>query len=272
MTSFADRIRQAAQQKKTVATPAPMQKAGSITSQIQAQQTGKAAAPTTTGQSNIASQIAASQPSNLGQELQAQAEQMGAAEQQEQIKQSAIEQQRATEEAQTQQRATQGALDLLAGLESSTKRLDQREDALQLEQAASALRLQDKAYMAKLDQIARERNITNSIQFNEAMKNEMIGQQLENTLEDIGFSEDMANRKRQMDFETMIEDIKNANAILEAQVQDQARGQIIGAGAAAAKAGVEYGADNGWFDSTESTNVEGYGAPEGSTTRAGGPR
>ena len=92
MTSFADRIRESARKKSNVDLSAPMQKAGSITSQIQAQQTGKAGASTTTGQSGIAAQIAASQPDpNVGA-MQAAGEQMAAQEQTAELEQQAKQQ------------------------------------------------------------------------------------------------------------------------------------------------------------------------------------
>lgn len=249
MTSFADRIRESARRKATVQTPGPMAKAGSITSQIQSQQTGKAGAPTQTGQSGIAAQIAASTPDPNQAALQQAGEQMAAQEQQADLQQREQEQRMEQQRAQIENQATQSAIDLLANTRASEQSLDQREDALQLEQAAAALRLQDREYMARLDRIAREKNVTNDRTFRETMQKEMIGQNLSNTLEDIAFNSDMARQQRQLNFENVMEDLQRSIAMQEARINDQRRATVIGAGAQAAKVAATYGADQGWFDS-----------------------
>lgn len=262
MTSFADRIRESARQKATVQTPGPMAKAGSITSQIQSQQTGKAGASTQTGQSGIAAQIASSAPDQNQAAMQQAGEQMAAQEQQADIQQRAQEQQIEQQRAQIENQATQNALDLLANTKASEAELDQREDALQLEQAAASLRMQDREYMSKLDQIAREKSITNDMTFRENAQKELIGSNLNDTLEAHDFNEDLARRERTMNMENIMAGLARAAKIQEAQMKDQAQSQMIGAAAQAAKTGIAYGADQGWFSGDDVVrNPDEYAGP-----------
>jgi hypothetical protein len=246
MTNFADRVRETARTKSK--TPFKSS-AGSITSQIQAQQTGKAAAPTATGQSNIASQTAAASVPSAAPQIQAQAEQMGMQEKQAESQQQMKEQQLAANQYQIDSKINDQVQSLLSNAVASDKKFDLREDNAELEQAGAALRMQDMEYTAKLRRIAKERNLTSDMEFRETMKNEVIGQELSSVLDRISFNETTAHKKRASTLEEALANIQNANAIMDAQMKDQKRGMIIGAVASGVKAGAAYGADNGWFDS-----------------------
>ena len=172
---------------------------------------------------------------------------MAAKEQQADIQQQQVEQQQASQQAALAAKANQQTLDLLAQSQASDKELEARDDALQLEQAAQALRLQDKEYAAQLDQIARERRVTDDISFRETARQELIGQNLDKTLKDINFNEAAASQRRITNYQSALDEIARAEAIMKAEAQDRIRAAKIGAVASAAKAGMSYGADEGWL-------------------------
>lgn len=235
MSQFADRIRQAAREKSTK----PFQSTGSsITAQIQAQQTGKAAPAAPTGQSNIAEQVAASAPSQLGQQAQAAGEQMAAQEQQAETQQMAKDAQADIDRKKLESDQMLRTNQILDNAVASDKTMDQREDAAELEQAAFALRLQDKEYNSQLDRIAQEQNLQDEVSFKEAARKELIGQQLESTLKDINFEEKAAASKRIQTWQDALQRISDAESLMNAQIKDQKRAQMIGVATDVAKAGV----------------------------------
>ena len=71
------------------------------------------------------------------------------------------------------------------------------------------------------------------------------------SLERIGFNEDMARRERFTSFENMLQGMQEAAALQQARENDKRKSMIIGAAAQAAKAGISYGADKGWFSSDD---------------------
>ena len=234
MSQFADRIRKAAQEKSTTAFKPT---GSSITAQIQAQQTGKAAPAGPTGQSNIGAQVAASAPNPLGQQAQQAGEQMAQQEQQAATAQMARNAQADMERKQLESQQMLKNNEILNNAIASDKSLDQREDAAELEQAAFALRLQDQEYNSKLDRIAREQGLEDELNFRETVNKEMLGHNLEQVMRDMNFNERQQEMGRAVTWENALADLAHAESIMNAQAQDAQKSAVIGGFMDFAKAG-----------------------------------
>ena len=235
MSQFADRIRTAAREKSTK----PFQPTGSsITSQIQSQQTGKAAPTGPTGQSNIGAQVAASAPNPLGAQAQAAGEQMAGQEQQAATQQMAQDAQADMQRKQFESQQLMQTNQILDNAVASDKQLDQREDAAELEQAAFNLRLQDQEYSANLDRIAKEQGMEDSIAFQESMTRTMLGENLDSTLKKMNFDEIQGNARRASTWEQALQNIAHAEKINNARMADAKKAAVIGGIMDLGKAGV----------------------------------
>ncbi len=248
MSTFADRIREAAQKKSTKAFK---DTGSSITAQIQSQQTGKEVAPQATGQSNIAAQMAAAPDTSVQQQTQAAAEGMAVQEQQADIKQKGIEADREMKQKALDSQNLQATQDILANAQRSEKTLDQREDSQQLEQAAASLRMQDKEYTAKLNNIAQENDMTDRLSYNEAMTRYITGEETKSFMDDVDYDEKMNTIRNAQSLKDLSAGLETARQAEEARIKDERKGMIISGAAQAGKATLEYGAGKGWFDSKE---------------------
>ena len=97
--------------------------------------------------------------------MEAAGEQMAAQEQQAETQQMAKDAQADIERKKLESDQMLRTNQILDNAVASDKTMDQREDAAELEQAAFALRLQDKEYNSQLDRIAREQNLQDELSF-----------------------------------------------------------------------------------------------------------
>ncbi len=87
--------------------------------------------------------------------------------------------------------------DLFAHYKQSNQELAFRKDAAELEDTAFRLAMSDKAYLEELNKVARERNLSDSISFQEEMNGIALGDNLSSAMDEIGFSEAFGASQRE---------------------------------------------------------------------------
>ena len=258
MSQFADRIREAAKNKS--GPTSTVDAASGISSQLQSQQTGKTVTAAPTGQSDIASRmnvaVAEAQGEEVEQQTQATAEKLGLAEQTEDLKQKSITQDREQKKQAVDDYALKTMLDIGQKIKHSDLEFEDREDAFELEQAASALRLGDRKYTDNLDMVGKENRLDDKINWDQMMAEVMIGESMSSTLQELDFLTKEGALDRAFKEKTMNMNMDQAWKVAEAAADDAMQGAMIGAAASAAKTGIDYNASQPTTESPSGLDSE----------------
>lgn len=217
--SIADNVRKAALNKATENAPQGNQTAAAAT-QIATSATGK-------GQSAAEGQAL----SNVGERLamgQAQAQQNALTQQQlnqaaeisnqetaATAEQQAAEQNLAHQEYQMDLQRADELDGLLSTIKQSEMRLEDRADAIQVENAAQKMRLSNKEYMHNLDIAAKRENLNNAAAFKKKAMEINMSNGLKNVSQQLKSREDLASMDIQSKLKAALSNIANATKILE---------------------------------------------------------
>ena len=119
--------------------------------------------------------------------------------------------------------------DIFAAFDRSTQELEFRKDAAELEQIAFSLAMADKAYLDELSRTGQERRLDDQQKFQEELARIMLGEKTTEFLKQIGFQEEVGEKKRdwneelaamgsnnRMDLAKMMLDEANERAMWEA--------------------------------------------------------
>lgn len=164
--------------------------------------------------------------------------------------------------------------DIFGEFERSNKALEDRKDAAELEQLGFELALSDRSYLDELNRLGRERQLTNDQMFKEEMNRVILEQNMADTIDEIGWSEQFNAQQRH--WEEVLTHMGASEAIKlgQAAIKDEAR-RSMWTGAGDIASGVaKHGAKAGWFDSASDETGAGTATrPKGTITPgAGGPQ
>lgn len=144
---------------------------------------------------------------------------------------------------------------LFSEFERSNLELEFRSDAADLEQRAFLLAMGDKAYTDELGRIGSERMLTNNINFKREMTATMLGENLSNLIDTLGWQEKMDTIGRERTTELANINITAALEIAMAALKDENRRMVAEGIGNAVTAGADAWSKNpDWYKST-SPNV-----------------
>ena len=247
--SIADNVRKAALNKADQGMPQGDQTAAAA-SQIATSATGK-------GQSAAEGQAL----SNVGERLamgQANAQQQALTEQQlnqaaevsnqetaATAEQQAVEQNQKHQEFQNDLQEADVLDGLLSTIKQSEMRLEDRADAVQVENAAQKMRLANKDYTQKLDMAFKREQLNNKAAFRKKAAEINMSNGLKNVAQQIKNREDLNSMQIQEALKQQLENIESATQILESDYRDSSGAQNLALGASLAKAaaGAEWGSE-----------------------------
>lgn len=153
------------------------------------------------------------------------------------------------------------ALDnLFADFKQSNQELEFREDAARLEELGFQMAMSDKSYLDELSRIGRQRNMDSELAFRQEMNDVILGGELSETIDELGFSAKFGAQQREWE-KTLTE--MGADAKIElarAMIRDDSKRAVvtgIGSAVGAAAAGAAENPD--WFKG--STDPTGGGSP-----------
>lgn len=202
--------------------PEPAEETSRIQKLLRAK-TGQAVAPSETGISNIAEQVAAGQTqaqiSQLGQGMAVQqaadtVEQAKLA-QQERLQRQEADQARRFQTVQTRMQTNQ----ILNDLSRDRATLDLDKDKARLEQVGFLLAFQDKKYTDKLQAVGRRRRLDDQTEFNQAMQQQTFGMELDLLKDKLGKNDILQASDRDFQIAMSNLSIQEAQAIADMEMQ-----------------------------------------------------
>jgi len=124
--------------------------------------------------------------------------------------------------------------------ETSNKELLFRRDAAQLEQYGFMLFMRDKEYNDEISRIGRERDLTDTLNFQEESQRLILGENLSMVGMDLGFKR--ALNANQREWNEYLNNMSGADlmSVANAQAKDDAQAAQWAGGGAAAKGGLDY--------------------------------
>ena len=248
---IADKIAEAAKAKAAPTTAAGGQTAG-ILKQLSSQATGKAVAPTATGQSSVLESVAgvqaAEQQAAVQEQVQDAATQAAIQEQEMAVQEEAREAQARLAEEQIDNKRAEFIDNTLRNIKASDKELEDREDQHELEMAALAMQLNDKQYVHEINQIGAKNRLDNMAAIKKEAQRIALGNATEELYKQIEFAKTEGKKSREFKEANMIESLDDAHELVEAKIKDAQQAAMISGIAEIAKTGIEYAADEGYFD------------------------
>jgi len=115
--------------------------------------------------------------------------------------------------------------DIFSQFAASTKELAFRKDAAELEQIGFTMALQNRQYVENINQIAQERRLTDAVSFAEETQRLILGEELLQYAEEIGFREimDMSDR----DFKDEMANINIEQALEMASMMNKSNAEMM---------------------------------------------
>lgn len=137
--------------------------------------------------------------------------------------------------------------------ERSNKELAFRKDAAAIEQAGFALALRDKDYLAELNRIASERDLTDKLNYRDEMTRLVMGDTMERLIDDLDFKKALNADQRTWNEKIAQMDLNMAIQLSQAAIRDEATREMWSAGGNIVKSGIDayYKHDN---KNTNNTN------------------
>ncbi len=205
--------------------------------------TGKEITPTGPRQSSMGEAMALQSVKKQERSL---AQQVGIQQQKAKVTQKQIDEQKRADRLQIEtsvldmdERRITATADILAKAERGEDELEFRQDALELEQAAHNLSMQDQEYVSNLKQIGRERRLFDDAAFDVEMDKMVYGNELTMLLEETKWKEKEGNLSRDRKSEIFKIDIDMAMQIAAADLKEKNYRSIISGVQTAATAGAE---------------------------------
>jgi hypothetical protein len=129
----------------------------------------------------------------------------------------------------------------------STDELELRKDGAEIEQRMHELFMRDQSYMDELSRVARKRQLTNKLNFQDETSRITLGNSLSETISKLGFERAFNAKGREWNQQLKGMGIEKALEVAKAMQKDRARGQMIGGvmGMGSMMIGGYFGGDQG---------------------------
>lgn len=259
MSKLADNIRKAAMEKKTADLPT-----GTATQDAQAQMaitaTGKAqSAGQNLKQSNIQEQMgmleAREAQTSVQQQGLEQASQVAAQEAEQEMKVKQVESANRVKQIQFETEQTDMMDKMLSNMQYEEAQLEDRKDALQLEQVGASLRMNDQKYRHELEMVGARNRIDNEASIAKEAERLVIGNQTQALYDDLSNSYVLNELERADTWQTAKMNLNDALKIAKAKISDQTKAMQTSAlrdiGSAGYVAADESGALDEWKTSAK---------------------
>lgn len=273
-TTLLDNLRSQMQERPRVAATDETQRAQELLRARSGKAVGGGASPRASSQAEVAAQDATQLQLNEGRQqgvLQSQA--LGQQQQQQEQQFSLQNRQMDEKQIDVQEEFNRRMESTLASFDRENRQVDIRKDGAKLDQAGFMLRLSSEQYMEKLQQEAQRANLSEEIEFNEALRQAVFVDELDLMHENLEFRRIIEADDRE--FNELISSMSTQTAVAIAAAQSQAAaGRGIWEGVSGIASASIDAAEDGLFDgegagTVTNTNDEGlYEARLGTFGRA----
>ena len=242
-TSFADRIRKAAQEVKAGAS-APAATPG-IVRQAAVSTTGKAAGPGVgVGQTNIAENLAAAKAAaeraTGAERVQDTAEEVAEAERGSEFKQQQFESEQRLKEHKAKSDYASGLKKAASKLKMATDRQTQDRETVELMAQLADKRMENKRYVSALQNAGRRERLDDKMSFRRAMKDNILVRGKQTAKEDDERRRLVQTWKAEDQITGSVEELEAALRKAEADAKAAKKAAVAGAVSGLAKAGIDY--------------------------------